>query len=509
MTVTSRRSRGGKRSALALAVTAATATVLGATALTVPAHAAPAADAPKLDLKDGTLEWGVKESFRGYVTGPIGGGRLEVADGAKQAAGNGAFTFTDGTGTYDTSTHAVATTFKGSVRFLAHAKGDAWELDLKLADLKLSTQGRTGSITADVTAAGKTENDVAIASLDLSAVRPGGGAGGAMTFANIPAKLTAGGAKAFAYHKDGKVIEFYKEGQALDPATLTVKAAGGGQQPSPRPTATQTPSPKPTVQPKPSATPTPTVKPTRQPGGSGNVLDGNLDWGVKKSFRDYVTGPIAGGKAELSAGAVKSGDGYRFPKGRGTYDAKASSLDAAFTGAVRFTGHEGQLDLKFSDLKVKANGTTGTLLADVSAKARATGKVTRTDDMPLAKLKLPAGALKAKNGVVSLSAVPATLTAQGAKAFDNMYKEGQALDPLTAAVSVGKNAKLPAGTDQSAVAAGPAGGSGGVTGGTGSAALAATGADTPTGPLLGGAAALLLAGGAAVYAARRRQTTGA
>ncbi|MEV4872050.1 HtaA domain-containing protein [Streptomyces syringium] len=507
MTVTSRRSRGGKRSALALAVTAATATVLGATALTVPAHAAPAPDAPKLDLKDGTLEWGVKESFRGYVTGPIGGGRIEVADGAKQAADNGAFTFTDGTGTYDTSTHAVATTFKGSVRFLAHAKGDAWELDLKLTDLKLSTQGKTGSITADVTAAGKTENDVAIASLDLSAVRPGGGAGGAMTYPNIPAKLTAGGAKAFAYHKDGKVIEFYKEGQALDPATLTVKAAGGGQQPSPKPTPTQKPSPKPTVQPKPSATPT--VKPTQKPGSSGNVLDGNLDWGVKKSFRDYVTGPIAGGKAELSAGAVKSGDGYRFPKGRGTYDAKASSLDANFTGAVRFTGHEGQLDLKFSDLKVKANGTTGTLLADVSAKARATGKVTRTDDMPVAKLKLPAGALKARNGVVSLSAVPATLTAQGAKAFDNMYKEGQALDPLTAAVSVDKSAKLPGGgTGKSSVAAGTTGGSGGVTGGTGTAALAATGADTPTGPLLGGAGALLLAGGTAVYAARRRQTTG-
>ncbi|MGW1198917.1 HtaA domain-containing protein [Streptomyces sp. NPDC002536] len=448
---------------------------LGAMTLTVPAAHAGEGAAPKgMPLKDGTLEWGVKESFRQYVTGPIGGGRIEAADGARQADGGGPFTFTGGTGSYDMATHAVATTFKGSVRFLGHQKEDkSWELDIKLADVKVKTQGTSGSITADVTTAGgATQDDVAIASLDLSAVRPGGGEGGAMTFAKIPAKLTGDGAKAFK--------GFYKEGQELDAATLSVKAGGGdggGQKEKPQP------QPKPeSPEPKASAEP---AKERKEPAAPalGTIADGNLDWGVKKSFRDYVTGPVAGGKAEVSGGAGQSGDGYRFPKGHGSYDAGTAVLDAAFDGAVRFTGHEGQLDLKLSDLKVKANGTSGTLYADVSAKERSSGKVVDTDDMPLAKLKLSADALKAKDGVVSVPAAPATLTAQGAKAFGGMYKEGQDLDPVNVTVSVDKNATLPAAT-------------------SGAAELAETGAST--GPLLGAAGALALAGGAAVYATRRR-----
>lgn len=474
---------------------------LGAMTLTVPAAHAGEGAAPKgMPLKDGTLEWGVKESFRQYVTGPIGGGRIEVADGARQADGGGPFTFTGGTGSYDMATHAVATTFKGSVRFLGHRKADkSWELDIKLADVKVTTQGRSGSITADVTTAGgTTQDDVPIASLDLSAVRPGGGGGGAMTFARIPARLTADGAKAFK--------GFYKEGQELDAPTLSVTAGGGGggggeQKPQPQPKP-ESPAPKsPTPAPaSPSEKPKANTGPAEEPAAAkpaeaaatGTVADGNLDWGVKKSFRDYVTGPVAGGKAEVSGGARQSGDGYRFPKGHGSYDTGTAALDAAFDGAVRFTGHEGQLDLKLSDLKVKANGTSGTLYADVSAKERSSGKVVATDDMPLAKLKLPADALKARSGVVSVSAAPATLTAQGAKAFGDMYKEGQDLDPVSVTVSVDKNATLP-------VSSGAAPGAA-----PGAAELAQTGAGTPTGPLLGAAGALALAGGAAVYATRRR-----
>ncbi|MEK8170475.1 HtaA domain-containing protein [Streptomyces sp. M19] len=78
---------------------------------------------------------------------------------------------------------------------------------------------------------------------------------------------------------------------------------------------------------------------------------------MKKSFRDYVTGPIAGGKVDLTDGAKNQGDTFRFPGGHGSYDATDKKLDAAFDGAVRFTGHDGALDLKFSDLRVTAEGT--------------------------------------------------------------------------------------------------------------------------------------------------------
>ncbi|MEF3115287.1 HtaA domain-containing protein [Streptomyces chrestomyceticus] len=534
------------RRPLALAAAIATAATTAALCLPAVATAAPAAGtaAPKIQLKNGTLDWGVKESFRTYVKG-MAHGDITAADGARQAPDNGPFTFTDGTGTYDMSTHAVATTFKGSVRFSSKAHG----FDIKLADLKVATKGTSGAITADVTAAGKTQGDVALASLDLSAVRPGSGTGGAMTFAKIPVKLTAKGAEAF----NG----MYKEGQELDPATLTVtpegtpgkpaqpapggkghggedgkggetgqggKAgeqaggeprgqqgahAGSGPQSGPD-SASGSGSGTGSSDHEPAAAPAST--PAASAAASGKVLDGTLDWGVKQSFREYITGPIAHGKAELAGGAVTSAAGYRFPKGHGTYDAAKASLAAQFNGSVRFTGHEGVLDLKFSNLKVTANGTKGTLIADVSAKARATGKVTNTPGMAVADLKIPAGALTAKNGVVTLKNVPATLTAAGSKAFDTMYKPGQALDPVTAAVTVDPKAHLPAGGDTSGSAA-ATGGSGSAGGGTatfssgsgaGGGSLAATGATVPNGALAGVAGALIVAGGAATYAVRRR-----
>ncbi|PNE40749.1 HtaA domain-containing protein [Streptomyces noursei] len=545
-----------------LVLAAALAIVSGSAALGLPAVAlaapAPAGGrgAPAIELKDGTLDWGVKESFRRYVTG-LALGKIETTNGARQAAGNGPFTFAGGTGRYDLGSHAVTTAFQGDVRFVSALHG----FDIRLADVKVSTdaaaKGRTGVITADVTADGKTKDEVQLASLDLSKVRPESGADGAMTFAKIPAKLTAQGAEAF----NG----MYQEGQELDPATLTVRPATGpgrpekpaepgepgapGQpgrpeqpgrpggepgQPQGRPgqpdSGTGTP---PGGRPAPGTGGQPATGSGKAPGSdtgsapaadSGKLHGGNLDWGVKKKFRDYVNGPIAHGKAEPSGGATATAAGFRFPKGHGTFDGKKATLVAEFNGAVRFTGHGGALDLKFSNLRIKAESGKGTLIADVASKprteeGRAPAQVVTTPDTPIADLKLPSGALTANGGVVTLKNVPATLTAAGSKAFSGMYPAGEALDPVGAAVAVEPGAQLPSGATESdgshaSAGAGPAGGadsapsasfsSGSTVGGTG--ALAATGSAAPNGALIGTAAALLATGAAAIYVTRRGTT---
>ncbi|CAM5560181.1 HtaA domain-containing protein [Streptomyces abikoensis] len=549
MTVTSRR---------ALAALA-TATVLGATALAVPAFAA---DAPpktdgqpsNLGLKDATLEWGVKESFRDYIVNGAADGQIRVGGGAKQASGNGAFTFGEGTGTYDLDKHAVTTTFKGSVRFFGHADDDGkWELDLKLDDLKFKSEGKKGSITADVTTKGdQVQQDVEIAALDLTGVKAGG-AGGAIVYPKIPAKLTAAGAKAFSYTNHGKERAFYKEGAELDAVTLSAKVGdaaqppatggqtGGGQaggatggQTTGGQTGGQTTGGQTT-----GGQTTGGQTTGGQTGGStgggeqksdGVLYDGYLHWGVKKSFREYIVNGPADGKVELSGGAVKSGDGYRFgkDKGEGKFDAATSTLDVAFNGQVRFTGHDGQLDLTFSKFKVHASGTTGTLTADVTTKDPKAGTATKT--VQLADLTLPVDALKAKDGVVHLQGVTTKMTEDGAKTFEYkgkpFYKKGTAFDPVTVAVATVENAKLPeppagtgtgtetggtgttgstattTGTANTTGGAGTTGGTGATTGDT--AALARTGATTPTAPLLGAAGALVLAGSGAVFATRRR-----
>lgn len=532
------------RRPIALAAAVATVAAVGATAFTLPAAAAdgavgaaaaPAAPAapgaPPMELKDGTLDWGFKESFRKYLGSPFSGGKITVAGGAKQAAGNGVFTFVDGVGTYDMKTHGTQTAFKGSVHFTAHGG----VLDITMSDLKISTAGRTGAITADIKSKPQggtefvTQNDVQLAALDLSTVKPGQGAGGAMVFKDIPATLTKAGSTAF----NGQ----YKEGDKLDAASLSVKAAGGGQPTKPPvdPTKppvdpTKPPTTKPPVEPTTPAptTPAPTTPAPTTPvtppteAVQGAIVDGNLDWGVLERFRKYVTGPIAHGRIELSGGAAHSGDGFRFPKGKGSFDAEKQNLSASFDGKVRFLGHQENgaytLDLNLSALKVEVKGGKGTLIADVSTKDRTTKKVATYRALDIASLT-PSGELSVVDGVVKLSGVPAKLTAGGVKAFGGMYEAGQALDALTVAVSVDKDAQLPGGGTAGGTATGGSttGGSatggtvGGAGGGDGSSVggsvggnLAATGSSAPSGALLGAAGALALAGGAVVFAARRR-----
>ncbi|MFE7400796.1 HtaA domain-containing protein [Streptomyces sp. NPDC057557] len=512
----------------ALAAAVATAAALGATVFALPALAADgtapdgaAAAAPKLELKDGTLEWGVKESFRKYLASSFSGGKITVKDGAAQAPDNGVFTFVNGKGTYDTATHGTDTAFEGGVNFYAHGG----VLDITLSDVKLSTTGTGGAITVDVATPEGTRNDVAFAALDLSAVKPGRGAGGAMVFKDIPATLTKAGSEAF----NGQ----YKEGDALDPATLSVKAVSvpttePTQKPTTEPTGPTTkptgkPTTEPTGKPTSAASPSPSATVTDKPAAAeqGAIVDGTLDWGVKKSFRTYVTGPIAHGKVETTAGATASGDGYRFPDATGHFDADKQTLDADFDGKVRFLGHQENgaytLDLSLTGMEIQVNGTKGTLIADVSAKDRETKKVSTYTGLAVADLKLPKGELAARNGVVTLSAVPATLTADGTKAFGGMYRAGEQLDALTVAVALDEDAALPGGAGStgstgSMGSTGPAGGStatggGSVGGGSagGSGSLAATGSDVPAGALIAAAGVVVATGAGAVIAARRRR----
>ena len=204
--------------------------------------------------------------------------------------------------------------------------------------------------------------------------------------------------------------------------------------------------------------PAPTTSATTPAADRGALADGTLDWGVKESFRPYVTGPIANGRVETTGGATASGDGYRFPDATGRFDADEQTLEAGFDGKVRFLGHkEGDaytLDLSLTGLEVKVRGGSGTLVADVSAKDRGTKKVTTYTDLVVADLKLPGGELAAKDGVVTLPAVPATLTADGTKAFGGMYAKGTPLDALTVSVALDEDAELPATTGGSGTTGG-------------------------------------------------------
>ncbi|NEC28630.1 hypothetical protein G3I20_19125, partial [Streptomyces sp. SID8111] len=182
----------------------------------------PAAPATRGQIADGTLGWGVKDSFRAYVVGPVAKGKVTVSAGAKQAAGNGAFTFPDASGTYDTEAGSLEAAFKGAVNFKGHASNGTHGLDLTLTDLRATLKGGSGTLTADVTSLGKTSQDVVLAELKAKSPRLTAKSD-VITVNGIAATLTKAGATAFG--------DFYTAGTALDPVGLSVALKDGAALP--------------------------------------------------------------------------------------------------------------------------------------------------------------------------------------------------------------------------------------------------------------------------------------
>ncbi|MFE6942802.1 HtaA domain-containing protein [Streptomyces chartreusis] len=497
-----------RRRPVVLAAAVATAATLGATALaTLGAGTASAAEVP---LSGYELTWGIKQSYRTYVTG-MAAGTFTATDGASQAAGNGAFTFTEGSGTYDSTAHTVDLGFKGGVRIVSQAHG----FDITLSDVRFDSAA--AEITADVTKSGTTTQDVPLA--DVTVTR---------TMTDMTTKLTKEAADTFG--SPGY------EGAAGDPLTVVQKTTSPS--PTPTPTATPTQSPSPTSTPTATATATESATPaapateSASPSTStapseaparGDIADGTLGWGVKQSFRSYVVGGVAKGEITTSGGASQAADNgvFTFTDATGEYDTDADTLSADFKGAVTFKGHKGQgeeggygLDLTLTGLRVTLEEGVGELTADVTSLGE------KTEDVVLADLKADESDLAAQDDVITADDVTATLTEAGAKAFGGFYTAGTELDPVDLAVALTPDAELPDGGGTGGSTSGGSGsggsGSGGSTGGssgtTGSTTggitggLASTGSDVPV-AALGTAAAVTVAAGAGVVIAMRRRRT--
>lgn len=155
-----------------------------------------------------------------------------------------------------------------------------------------------------------------------------------------------------------------------------------------------------------------------------------LTWGVKASFRSYVTGPVAHGTITTADGAEAAGEVFVFPAEEGA-EGRPDAFTAGFDGSVRFVGHGGALDLTVADLRVEVDGDEGTLVADVAAKSLDDEEVVEYPDVELAALDLGAVTPTEADGLLTWTGVPATLTDEGAPAFADFYGPDTALDPLT------------------------------------------------------------------------------
>jgi hypothetical protein len=167
------------------------------------------------------------------------------------------------------------------------------------------------------------------------------------------------------------------------------------------------------------------------------ITGGEVDWGIKQSFREYVKGPIAQGQIEVSGGATEADDGtFKFPVDSGTYDLTTHQVEVQGSGTVHFTGHFSggvpALDVTFSNPRVIV-GKDSVVYADVLDKSFGANNSYPNSEFAL----LDAASVKPVSAgeAVTLNEIPAELTAEGAQAFAGFYAEGDELDPLTLVAS--------------------------------------------------------------------------
>lgn len=201
------------------------------------------------------------------------------------------------------------------------------------------------------------------------------------------------------------------------------------------------------------------------------VSGASIDWGVKASFRSYITGSVA-------KGAIEGGWG----SGSGAFSTASDRGRVSFGGSVHYTGHSGALDMRLSNPRIQINGAgSASLILNVQSKGFNGSPDTNASGIVFATLSLPEAQESANR--VTFSGASATLTAAGAQAFAGFYEAGTALDAVTFSLPLGAEVPCDSSTDS---------------------ALASTGSSAPTDVLWLGVGVIAF-GGMLLIAVRRRQ----
>ncbi|WP_159449413.1 HtaA domain-containing protein [Demequina sp. NBRC 110051] len=162
------------------------------------------------------------------------------------------------------------------------------------------------------------------------------------------------------------------------------------------------------------------------------VADASLAWGFKESFRSYIESTIANGEWTLD-GVSEEGGIFTFGDGEAVIDPADTTGTVSWTGSIEFTGHDGALDTTIANPVIELSADGAYLLLDVSGETQDGSEVSQTG-IRFAELDLAAAKVTTEGDVVTIAALPATLTDAGSEAFGT-YPAGEALDSLSVALT--------------------------------------------------------------------------
>ncbi len=165
--------------------------------------------------------------------------------------------------------------------------------------------------------------------------------------------------------------------------------------------------------------------------GECQVLESEITWGFKESFRSYISGAIALGQWTTSGDVDYTTPVFIFSGGEGAIAPDRSSGSVAFEGELLFEGHGGILRTSLGDPTLTLQGPRqATLVFDVTGDTMDMVSVS-TDDVEFVTLEWSAGdeSLDIATGEWVVTGAKATLTTAGSDAFGT-YPAGEEFDPL-------------------------------------------------------------------------------
>lgn len=164
------------------------------------------------------------------------------------------------------------------------------------------------------------------------------------------------------------------------------------------------------------------------------VTGGTLTWGVKESFRSYISGSIANGSWDAKDGASYTTPNFQWSNATGDVDLGTGTGSVSFAGTVHFTGHDGVLDLTLTNPTIEFEGDGKASLLLDARSTDASGKLT-IDAKQEWVGDLTAPFPPAVEGeTLKFDKMKSVLTNSGAKAFAGFYEPGAELDPVTLAL---------------------------------------------------------------------------
>lgn len=148
----------------------------------------------------------------------------------------------------------------------------------------------------------------------------------------------------------------------------------------------------------------------------------SLEWGVKRTFIEYVSG-LADGEITADEPATISELGrFSFPAQPGPgLDAKTGFGVFKFRGAAHAAGHFGMMSVTITDPWIEIGPDGAALTIPDPDRGAASGK----------RIALATLTLETEDGSKVWADIASTLTVEAIGIFNRQYESGSAMDPVT------------------------------------------------------------------------------